>query len=163
MATMIMAVALAPAGLAGSAGAAQNQAPDPINIDSQQAVNACLTPAQQRLPVARMSAAQRQRILACVNAAAARQANAQLPVQIDSVTRLDRITTAGSLLTYHYTIARRAAELPAGVREAVERETRANVCRQANMVSTIRMGGVYGYRWVDPDGVLIHEMQVSSC
>jgi hypothetical protein len=160
-------IALTAGALASLAGigvaAAQNAPNPPVNIDTSQAVNGCLTPAEQRRPLAQITMAQRRRVVACVNAAAARQANAQLPVQIDEVTRLDRITTAGTLLTYHYTLAREASELPGNVRALLESSTRAHVCGQQNMVQTMHMGGVYRYRWVDRNGRLIHQVRIAGC
>jgi hypothetical protein len=149
--------------LAGGDAAAAQPANPPVNVDTSQAVNACLSPAEQRRPVAQTTPAQRRRVVACVNAAAARQANAQLPAQIDESTRLDRITATGMLVTYYATITRTKAELPADVAQMLERLTRANVCAQQNMVRIMQMGGVYGYRWVDRNRVLIHQIRISSC
>jgi hypothetical protein len=134
-----------------------------VHIDSARAVNACMTRAEQQRPEAQFTAAQKRRIVACINADAARQANAQLPVQIDPITRLDRMTSVGPTLTYHYTIARRLAELPPNFRELIENGTRAYVCRQQNMVQTMQMGGIYAYRWVDPDGRRLHQIRITGC
>ena len=151
--------------LASSAGAAvATQTPSSrVHIDSAQALNACMSPEEQRRPEAQFSAAQKRRIVACINADAARQANAQLPAQVDEITRLVRMTSSGPTLTYHYTIARRLAEMPANVRDLIETATRAYVCGQQNMVHTMQMGGVYAYRWLDPDGRLIDQIQITGC
>lgn len=149
----------------GSAGAmAQASPPDSgLRVDSDQAVGVCLTPAQARQSPESFTLAQRRRIVACIDAEAARQLNAQLPRQIDDVTRLDRITTSGPLLTYHYSVSRRVAELPANIIPAMEQSTRAHVCAQQTMVRTLALGGSYGYRWVDPDGREIHQLTITSC
>ena len=149
--------------LAGGGAAAAQPANPPVNIDTAQAVNACMSPAEQRRPLNQTTPAQRRRVIACVNAAAARQANAQLPAQVDEMTRLDRITAVGMVLTYHATITRAKAELPANAGQMLESSTRANVCAQPNMVQTMQMGGIYGYRWVDRNGVLIHQIRITGC
>ena len=151
------------AGLAGT-GVASAQSQDlPVNVDSNQAVNACLTPAEQSQPLAEFSAAQRRRLVTCIFANSARQINPQLPVQIDALMRLERITTSGPSLIYHYRVARRRSELPPNAAELLEQGTRSNVCAQQNMVQTMGLGGIYGYRWVDSAGVQIHQIQISRC
>ncbi len=151
------------AALAG-AGAAWAQTPTPpVNVDANRAVTACLTPSQQRRPISDFSAEQRRRLVACIFADTSRQINAQLPVQVDELTRLDRTTTSGPLLTYHYRVARRRAELPDNVAELLEQGTRSNVCGQSNMVQTMGLGGIYGYRWIDSAGAPIHQLQISRC
>lgn len=154
----VMAAALAGAGAAGA------QTPDsPVRVDTNQAVAACLTPAQQRQALGQIGPAQRRRIVACIFENTARQINAQLPVAVDEVTRLDRITTSGPLLTYHYSVSTPRAELPPNIGELLEQGTRTYVCAQANMVQTLQMGGAYGYRWADRDGAPIHQVQISRC
>ncbi|HYD13682.1 MAG TPA: hypothetical protein VEC11_12615 [Allosphingosinicella sp.] len=149
---------------AGLAGAARGQQPPPpVNVDTNQAVNACLTPAQQRQPLAQIGPAQRRRLVACIFENTARQINAQLPVQVDELTRLDRITVAGPSLTYHYSTTGLRAELPPNVAALLEQHTRAFVCGQANMAQTLQLGGTYGYRWSDRTGVLIHQVQITRC
>ena len=148
--------------MAGGTAAAQAGDP-PVRVDSGEAVRQCLTPAEQRRPIASLTPAQRRRLIGCINAAAARQINAQLPTQIDDITRLDRVTTEGPQLTYHYSVARRLADLPAGIGAGVERSTRTHVCAQPQMTRTMAMGGAYAYRWVDADRTLIHQMRITSC
>lgn len=151
-------------GLGSAAALAQASPPDSgLQVDTDAATKACVTPAQAQRPPSSLTQAERQRFVACIDAVAARQLNAQLPRQIDDVTRLDRITTDGPVLTYHYTVLRRVADLPPNVIPAIEQSTRTHVCAQANMVSTMAMGGSYGYRWVDPDGREIHRITISSC
>ena len=160
----IVAVAGALLGMAGSAGAMQGNAPTlPVNVDANQAVNACVSADERQRPLTEISVARRRAIVACVFQATARQINPQLPVQVDNVTRLDRITVSGATLTYHYTVARRLADLPANARQIMEGTTRNNACAQANMRQTLQMGGSYGYRWVDSAGRQIHRMTISAC
>ena len=159
------AVAAALLGLSGGTEAMAQGAPPnlQLNIDTAQAVNACIPAGERDRPLTEISQARRRQIVACIFANTSRQANAQLPRQIDDVTRLDRMTTSGPMLTYHYTVTTRLAELPANAREMIESGTRANACAQANIQQTLQMGGSYSYRWVDPDGREIHRMTISSC
>jgi len=157
-------VAAALLSFAGSAAAMQDPPPRlPVNVDAGQAVNACVPVAERERPLAQLSMAQRRRIVACIFENTGRQINSQLPVQVDEITRLDRITVAGPELTYHYTISRRLAELPPNVRELAESSTRSNACAQPNMRQTLEMGGAYRYRWVDPDGRQIHQFRLDAC
>jgi hypothetical protein len=134
-----------------------------LRADTGQAVSACLSPAEQRRPVAQIGRAQRLRIIACINASVARQINRQLPVQVDDITRLERLSTSGAVLAYHYRVARRRSELRDGINAALEESTRANVCQEQSMVRTMSMGGSYSYHWVDSDGQPIHQMTVTHC
>src|SRR5437870_1691584 len=87
--------------LPGGAGAmTQSPATGPlINIDSARAVNACIPVAERNRPMAEIGPARRRQMVACIFANTSRQANAQLPRQVDDVTRLDRITSSGATLT----------------------------------------------------------------
>ncbi len=151
------------AGVAGTGIASAESQDLPVDVDTGRAVNACLTPEEQRLPLSEFNAAQRRRLVTCIFEDTARQINAQLPVQIDQLMRLERITTAGPALIYHYRVARRRAELPADAAQMLEQSTRSNVCAQQNMVQTMGLGGSYGYRWVDSAGVQIHQINISRC
>jgi hypothetical protein len=133
------------------------------SVDNQQVLDACVSPADQHRAPQDFSPAQHLQIIACLTAAAARQLNAGLPRQVDEVTRLDQVTAAGTELTYHYSISRAAADLPADVGARLESATRAYVCAQPSMVSTMRMGGAYVYRWADSAGQLIHQMRIAGC
>jgi hypothetical protein len=90
------------------------------SVDDQQALDTCLSPADQQRSPADFSPAQRLQIVGCLTAASARQLNAQLPRQVDALTRLDQVTAAGAELTYHYSISRAAADLPADVGARLE-------------------------------------------
>jgi hypothetical protein len=149
-----------------AAGAAATQASTTsprVRIDNDQAIGACLSPADRQRSMDDFSAARRLQIVACLTAASARQINAQLPRQIDALTRLDQVTAAGTELTYFYTIARPAADLPADLAGRLESATRAYVCAQPNMVATMQMGGAYAYRWADSAGQLIHQIRIAGC
>jgi hypothetical protein len=164
MVRWIVSIAAALLSLTGSAAAAQNAPPRlPVNVDTGEAVNACVPVADRERPLTDLTLAQRRRIVSCVFTNTARQINGQLPVQVDEITRLDRITVAGPELTYHYTVSRRLAELPPNVRELAERSTRANSCAQDNLRQTLQMGGTYRYHWVDADGREIHIFRIEAC
>lgn len=159
---LVLLAGLSAAG--GSGVLAQAQAPTlPVQVDSRQAVDACLTPAEQRLSMAQLDAATRRRMLSCILATTAAQIRTQLPLRIDELTELMEIASSGPALTYTYRISRRTTELPANAPQILESSTRTNVCAQANMVQTIAIGGSYAYRWLDRDGRQIHQMEVNRC
>lgn len=134
-----------------------------LEVNTVSAANDCISPADQQRPVSDFTTEQRLQIVGCINTAAARQMNAQLPRQIDALTRLDRLTTSGPQLTYNYTILRPLSALPEGTPQRLETATRAMVCAQPQMRQTLQLGGTYGYRWVDSQGALIHEITIQSC
>lgn len=137
--------------------------PAGLQVNAVGAATSCVSPADMNRPPSDFTLEQRRQIVGCINTAAARQVNAQLPKQIDEITRLDSISTEGPLLTYHYTILRPVASLPPGSGERLASMTRTMVCGQAQMRQTLQLGGSYAYRWVDNAGVLIHEMRVDAC
>ena len=134
-----------------------------LRVDAEQMINRCIRPADRQRPFRSFTAAQRQRIVACLQAEAGRQLNLQLPASIDNVTRLVRVTTRGTELTYHYSLAVRRADLPAGVAGQLEASTRANVCAQPPMRQTMEYGGSYGYRWLDSAGLIVHQIHIAGC
>lgn len=135
--------------------------PAGLRVDPTAMVNNCISPADQQRPLADISTEQRRTVVACINAAAVQQLNTQLPRQIDAATRLDRVRSEGTLLTYEYTITQR--NLPANVASQLQGLTRTTVCGQPQMRQTLELGGAYAYRWVDPDGQLIAEARVDNC
>ena len=102
-------------------------------------------------------------VVACLNAVAVRQIEGQLPRQIDSATRLDRITAEGVLLTYHYTITSPRNQLPPNADQLLGDMARRNVCAQQAMRQTLMLGGAYAYRWVDTNGGMIGQVRVDAC
>lgn len=163
MARRTVPIAAALLSFAGHAEAMQDPPRLSVNVDAEQAVSACVPAADRNRPLADISLAQRRRIVGCVFGNTARQINSQLPTQVDDITRLDRISVSGAVLTYHYTIARRLADLPANVRELAEQSTRAKACTDANMRQTLQMGGAYAYHWVDSEGRQIHRFRIDAC
>jgi hypothetical protein len=150
---------LAATKLAISAAAGQPN----VEIDTAAAVNACVAPELQSRPLEQVSLVERQDMIACVNAHAARQLQASLPMQVDDITTLTELTTVGPLVVYQYRIARAARTLGANVGAQMESQTRAFVCADAQMRQTIALGGSYEYRWDDDAGQPIHKMRVTSC
>jgi hypothetical protein len=134
-----------------------------LQVNAVGAATACLSPSDINRPPSDFTEEQRRQIVGCINTAAARQVNAQLPKQIDEITRLDSLSTEGPLLTYHYTIQRAASSLPPGSGERLASMTRTMVCGQPQMRQTLQLGGSYAYRWVDNAGVLIHEVRIDNC
>jgi hypothetical protein len=152
-------------GLSGG-GAAATQATSaspPVSVDGRQLIDSCLSPAEAQRLWEDTSPARRHQILVCLTAAAARQLNAQLPRQLDALTRGDQVTASGTELGYQFTIGRLAADLPGDVAGMLERGTRAQVCAEPSMVRTMQRGGSYSYRWTDSAGQLIHQMRITGC
>jgi hypothetical protein len=159
-------LALAACGRSNGPEMAQNgviKGPTGLQVNALSAAGDCLSPSDQQRSAEDFTPDQRRQIVGCVNAAMARQVNTQLPKQIDAVTRLDRLSTEGPLLTYHYTVLRPASQLPPNAGSQLDTQTRRMACAQPQMRQTLEMGGAYAYRWVDNQGALIHEMRIDAC
>ena len=137
--------------------------PAGLNVDVVSATNTCISPEDQQRPITAISAEQRRAVVACLNAVAVRQIEGQLPRQIDSATRLDRITAEGVLLTYHYTITQPRNQLPPNAAELLSQMAQRNVCAQQAMRQTLMLGGAYAYRWVDTSGAEIQRVRIDAC
>jgi hypothetical protein len=144
----------------GNTGTTQT-GPAGLQVDPTAMVNNCISPADQQRPLADITPEQRRTVVACINAAAVQQINGQLPRQIDQVTRLDRVTSEGTLLTYQYTVT--APNLPPNIGTQLQAMTRTTVCGQPQMRQTLELGGAYAYRWVDANGREIATARVDAC
>jgi hypothetical protein len=134
-----------------------------LTLNAASAAGGCVSAEDQRRPASDFTLEQRRQIVSCLNAAAVQQVNAQLPRQVDALTRLDRVAADGPLITYNATIMRRASELPPNAAGQLETNTRRMVCMQPQMRQTLEFGGSYAYRWVDSQGALIHELRIDAC
>ena len=172
LATMIVAVT-------GCSNATRNQAADTgnssavppnqpppalnVSIDTPALVTACLTPEDARRPLASFTSEEKRAFVACANREAARQVNPQLPKRVDDLTTLTSITPEDATVIYNYTVDLDAGQINAEALRQLEQATRANVCRQGNMVQTMAMGGSYAYVWNDRAGRPIHRMRIDAC
>lgn len=134
-----------------------------LTLNALSAAGGCVSPEDQRRPASDFTLEQRRQIVSCFNAAAVQQVNAQLPRQVDALTRLDRVVADGPLITYNATILRRASDLPPNAAGQLETSTRRMVCAQPQMRQTLEFGGSYAYRWVDSQGTLIHQIRIDAC
>lgn len=107
---------------------------------------------------------ERRRIISCTLASAAQQLNPQLPRQMDDDLRLDQVSADGPVLTYHFTLLRAtAASSSPGFVQQLAASQRRLTCAQPQTRPTLELGGAYAYRWVDNQGVLVHEMRIDAC
>lgn len=137
--------------------------PQGLQINSASAASDCLSPSDMQRQVSEFTLAQRQQVVTCMNTRMAAQINAQLPRQLDELTRLDRIDAEGTVLTYNYTVLRSVAQLPANAVQQLDAGTRQMVCSQPPMRQALQLGGSYAYRWVDNRGAPIHQMRIDAC
>jgi hypothetical protein len=87
-------------------GAAQSAITPP---DGAKVAAACPDVPEQTEALRALPADRRARGLGCMMSAAAAQIAPQLPIMVDAVTRLDRLTVEGTRLSYVYTIDRDAS------------------------------------------------------
>lgn len=134
-----------------------------IQLNATTAIGSCVSPEDAQRPASAFTPEQRLQIVSCFNTQTANQLNPQLPRQIDQITRLDRITAEGPLLTYYYSVSSPAASLGANAAQRIEAGTRQTVCVQPGVRQSLEMGRIYAYRYVDSQGQLIHSFRLTSC
>jgi len=118
-----------------------------------------VTPAQ----LAAMTKAAATARLACFTRVAGARFNRKLPMNVDPSTVLERVSTEGTRLTYHYKVDLVAANVPAAAIEGLRTKVRTNVCQSGDMREVISVGGSYRYLWNDRAGAQLAELLVSSC
>jgi hypothetical protein len=134
-----------------------------IGLDPYAATSACATPEQLQNDSVQLTREERVAFMTCLHARLAEQLNAKLPMKVDPQTTLVRASTDGPRFIYHMRVDVDAAAIPQATRDGVVATTRANVCKNADMRSTLEMGGAYGYIWSDRSGVEIARLNVDSC
>jgi len=151
----IIGIAMLSAGLAIGAIATPAAAQEEI-------VLACTPPAIRNLPMSRVTAAQRNAVIACIFRRTAAEMNAQAPVPMGDGDVLQSVVAGGTTIFYNYRLNVAAEDFPPGQRRALGEQTRANVCR-SNMRETVGWGGRFGYNWFDRSGRLLHDIVVDRC
>ena len=101
--------------------------------------------------------------LACFTAEAAKAANAELPRKVDEVLTLERVSAEGTRITYHYTLAILAADIPAGALDTMKASVVDSVCKAEPMRAAMAAGGSYRYLWADQAGAPVSELVMTAC
>ena len=152
---------VANAGATANAAAPAREEPPTLALDQQRLVDTCIPQPDRTRSIQQLGAARRAALNLCLNNETARQLDARLPIRIDASTVLDRVTVEGAALVYRYRIDKRLAELPAGMADRVEANTRQSACAGEDVQQMIALGGVQVYRWVDRDEALIREVRIA--
>jgi len=147
------------AAIAG-AGAAQ---PANVRTDSAELVRRCVPAGMESRAMSELSAAQRQTMMSCAQGEAARQLNAQTPIQVDELSAVRSVTAEGAQLTYHMQVQVNLADVTDAQRAGVVQSTRGNVCGLEQMRRTMAMGGSYRYIWTDRTGAEIARTVIAGC
>jgi 3-phosphoglycerate kinase len=87
----------------------------------------------------------------------------QLPLQVDKLTTLQTVVSAGKMLIYRYEIATKKTEVDIGgfVSEMTE-ILKNNTCQQKQMRASMNMNAKYKYMYFDTDGLLLADITISS-
>jgi hypothetical protein len=134
-----------------------------LPIDEARLVETCIPAADRERAIEDIPVEQRTRIITCLNAENARQLSARLPARIDSRTLVERVTAEGPVLTHHYRVTVRLADLPAGIGDQFEASARTMLCSDPEVGQLFALGGVQVYRWLDSEDALIREVRVERC
>jgi hypothetical protein len=140
------------------AASLQNVATDPAA-----AVSGCLSSEDQARSPDQFSPEERAQKIGCINAAVAAQINRQLPTKVDPLTTLTHIDSAGTQLTYNYTVDIDGARLPPNAIDAVKSSARSTACANPQIRQTLSYGGVYAYRWSDKNGRVLGDLRIDAC
>lgn len=135
----------------------------PIPLDEQRLLEACVPASERQLTIDQLAPARRTALNRCYNEETVRQLTARLPLRIDPVTELVQVSAEGQDLVYRYRIARQRAALGAGLVERLEADTRRHACAGEDVRNIIALGGAQVYLWVDRDDAPIREVRVDSC
>lgn len=134
-----------------------------VEVNVSSVSEGCLTPEEARQNASALGRERSRQILSCMNAASVRQMNPQLPIVVDAMTRMDRVSSDGPSITYHYSFTVSAAALPPGALWQMESRTRGIACSQPPMLQAMEMGGSFTYRLIDNQGVLAHQFTIDAC
>lgn len=134
-----------------------------LTMNAQAAVNACVTPEQQAMPIESLTPEQRIQMVSCLNTQSANQLRGQLPVRIDQATTLVDLQAQGPVLNYRYRVDMDSSSLPPNAGAQIEQQTRNAACANRDARRLLELGGAYAYTWVDRGGQTIHSMQLTSC
>jgi hypothetical protein len=99
--------------------------------------------------------------------AAVAEANKQMPMMIDSATRMDRASSAGKVLTYHYTLLQRPApgetleQLQANV-PAFEEKVTKKICADDKLRPMLDLGVTMRYSYLTVSGAPAFEFAVTQ-
>ena len=90
----------------------------------------------------------------------------QLPFQVDEVTTLESVASAGPLLIYNYrlTVQKETIDVPTFQAE-MRRTLKQTACAQKGMRKIMSIGGSYRYVYLGADGQMIDEITIgpSDC
>lgn len=100
--------------------------------------------------------------LAAGLAAAAREINAQVPVELDEMTTLVSANASGADLTYTNRISVDAVEVDANFEELQRDVLKELVCGNEDMMVTINHGGSFTYEYIDPNGKPVASIGISK-
>lgn len=88
--------------------------------------------------------------------------NKDLPKQVDSATRLDRIDYKDDAISYYYTITQAYPDRDR-LRSDISALVRKNACAASDAVDLISQGYAYRFIYNDVDGRFLVEVNISSC
>ncbi len=137
--------------------------PGGLRIDTQGLIQECLNPADVNRPLSEFTPEQRRALVVCGNRAAARQANAQMPLRVDALTTVTSIVAEDTTVIYNVRLDVDASTLPPGTAGRLEAGARSNACARPDMRQTMAMGGAYAYVWSDRTGRRILELRIDGC
>jgi hypothetical protein len=93
---------------------------------------------------------------------AAARMNSGMPVRIDDLTTLERVSASGTTLIQHYRVRTEGADV-AGSRAALTRSFRQEICSDVRSALAVSQGGRFVLSYRDLKGRLLFEIAVSRC
>lgn len=134
-----------------------------LEINFANARSSCLTAEEAQRGPSTFGRERSREFLTCMNAASVRQINPQLPMTVDSVTQMVRVSSDGPSVTYHYKTTVPASAVSQRTRQQLENHTRRLACAHWPMRQAMEVGGSFTYRYADTQGNLVHQFTISAC
>ncbi len=93
---------------------------------------------------------------------AANELRKQLPMKVDELTTLLNVVSLGGVLMYGNRISLRTDELNNDeFIGRMKKQLKTNVCHHEGLMNTLNMGGEYMFSYVNLDGLLIGEINIT--
>jgi hypothetical protein len=94
----------------------------------------------------------------------AKQINSQLPMMVDSETRMDAVMCVGNQLHYKYTLINYLEKDidKAALKNELSKKLIKDSCNNDNIIKTLKVGVEYYYNYFDKDGLSVMSLHLSK-
>lgn len=119
---------------------------------------ACVNPITMDMP-----AAERQAAMACSMRALAVELSRSVPIRLNEITTVVRVTSSGGQITYHNRVDADPDLFTDSYWNPVKADIARNTCTERASSNIIAFGGSFRWLWIDRDGNTMTELVVDHC